>query len=94
MTKIPKSSGVVTVRPSKGSPVAISSPLPVAASGQERDRSLERIAIGLQQAPAFVSPYETDRRLKLGPLTLVAPVKRGEFIRLSLPVGEYVYVTT
>lgn len=60
---------------------------------QEKDRPLERISIAAQQRPPLVIgtlPMEDDFPKKLGPFTLVQPVKRGEMIRLSLPVGEYV----
>jgi hypothetical protein len=62
--------------------------------GQERDRSLERIAIALQQPPGSISstsPSEPlHRPLELGPFTLVPPEMRGEFVRVQLPIGELV----
>jgi hypothetical protein len=64
---------------------------PLAVRAQES--SLQRISIGLQQpAPVFgttslpTDPAPISR--KLGPLTLVQPAMRGEFVRVSIPVGE------
>ena len=77
---------------------------PLAVRAQES--SLQRISIGLQQpvqrvsiglqqpAPVFgTTSLPTDRAQisrKLGPLTLVQPEMRGEFVRVSLPVGELI----
>jgi hypothetical protein len=62
--------------------------------GQERDRSLERISIALQQPPPLVgglpSPEAAAQPTRLGILTLVPPTGRGEIVRVSLPVGELV----
>jgi hypothetical protein len=90
--------------------LVVVSALSVPLSAQERDRSLERISLALQQPPAVLSG--ADRREapwtstlqspgitifeplpgapKLGPFTLGTPQLRGEIIRLSLPIGEYV----
>jgi hypothetical protein len=60
---------------------------------QDRDASLERINLALQQPPGIVRgvpPLEIDPPKKLGIFTLVPPVKRGEMIRVSVPVGEMV----
>ena len=66
---------------------------PLAVRAQES--SLQRISIGLQQpAPVFdTTSLPTDRAQisrKLGPLTLVQPELRGEFVRVTLPVGELI----
>ncbi len=60
-----------------------------------QELSLERISVALQQpAPVFgATPVPTDPppvSRKLGPLTLVQPEMRGEFVRVSLPVGELI----
>jgi hypothetical protein len=60
-----------------------------------QDWSLDKISVALQQpAPVFgTTPVFTDppRVLrKLGPLTLVQPELRGEFVRVTLPVGELI----
>ena len=60
---------------------------------QERDQSLERISIALQQPSTSlrgVAPVESDLPKQLGIFTLVPPVKRGEMIRVSVPIGEIV----
>ena len=62
-------------------------------SAQERDRSLERISLALQQPSSVgrdVTPVASAAPLKLGIFTLVPPTSRGEMIRLSVPVGELV----
>jgi hypothetical protein len=66
---------------------------PLSAQEPARDRSLERISLALQQPPAIVREVvavETDLPKKLGIFTLVPPVKRGEMIRVSVPIGEMV----
>jgi hypothetical protein len=65
---------------------------PLPSLAQAPDRSLERVALALQNSPVTITtdPWMTAQPLKLGPFTQVPPVKRGEMIRLSLPVGEYV----
>jgi hypothetical protein len=80
------------------------------AWAQERDRSLERVGLALEQPPPIlrdavaadalrvstrealgVSIFEPlPGGVKLGPFTLGTTHVRGEIIRLSLPVGEYV----
>ncbi len=62
---------------------------------QERDRSLERISLALQQPPPIVSGHVllegypgTPRTL--GIFTLVPPTLQGEVVRVSVPVGELV----
>ena len=60
---------------------------------QERDRSLERISLTLQQPSPIVrsvGPPEVDLPKKLGIFTLVSPALRGEMARVSVPVGEFV----
>ncbi|HTM32339.1 MAG TPA: hypothetical protein VL263_13595 [Vicinamibacterales bacterium] len=74
--------------------IVVTSSWPMVLRAQEL--SLERISIALQQpAPVFgTTPVPTDPprvSRKLGPLTLVQPeIMRGEFVRVSLPVGELV----
>jgi hypothetical protein len=60
------------------------------AAAQERDRSFDRINLAIRQPPLVVPTFEPPAPAKLGPLTFETPVLRGEFIRLSLPAGEYV----
>jgi hypothetical protein len=60
---------------------------------QERDRSLERIAIALQQPHPVIrglAPAETAGPKTLGIFTLVQPELRGEIVRVSVPIGELV----
>lgn len=67
---------------------------PLAAVGQERDRSLERIRLAVQQPASISDGAFATRTLPppatFGPFTVVPPQMRGEFIRISFPVGEYV----
>jgi hypothetical protein len=86
--------------------LVVLSALSLQLSAQERNRSLERISLALQEpAPSrgHADPQEELRAsigalifeppagaAKLGPFTLGTPQLRGEIIRLSLPVGEYV----
>jgi hypothetical protein len=61
--------------------------------GQERDRSLERIALALQQPHPImrgVDPVETAVPKTLGIFTLVPPELQGEIVRVSVPIGELV----
>jgi hypothetical protein len=62
---------------------------------QERDRSLERISLALQQQPpepitGGVVPGESAEPKTFGIFTLVPPQSRGEIIRISVPIGELV----
>ena len=62
---------------------------------QEADRSLQRIAVELQRSPPptlMRGPDEdaANAPTRLGLLTFVPPVFRGEFVRLSLPIGDLV----
>jgi hypothetical protein len=60
---------------------------------QERDRSLERIGLALQQPVAIVPgvvPFQENLPKKLGILTLVPTTKPGEIVRVSIPIGEFV----
>ena len=69
--------------------VACSAPL----VGQDRDRSLERISLSLQQpAPALrlPAPVETPAPTTVGIFTLAPPTLRGEMVRVSVPVGDLV----
>ena len=71
------------------SAVACSAPL----LAQERDRSLERISLGLQAPlPVLrgVDPVESAAPKRFGIFTLLPPTKPGEMIRISVPVGELV----
>jgi hypothetical protein len=64
---------------------------PLAA--QERDRSLERIRLALQQPLPVVRDgglVESGAPKTLGIFTLVPPAGRGEMIRVSVPIGEFV----
>jgi hypothetical protein len=90
--------------------VVVVSALSFQLSAQERNRSLERISLALQQPPPVPSGADSQEALrastlqtlgvsifeplpgaaKLGPFTLGTTQLRGEIIRLSLPVGEYV----
>ena len=67
----------------------------MAAVLRAQELSLERISVALRQpAPVFgATPVRTDPppvSRKLGPLTLVQPEMRGEFVRVSVPVGELI----
>jgi hypothetical protein len=65
----------------------------VSLVAQDRERSHERISLALQQPPPILRsavPPGDDFPKKIGPLTLVQPTKRGEFVRVSVPVGALV----
>ena len=69
--------------------VACSAPL----QAQERDRSLERIGLTLQQPLPIVrgvDPVESAAPRTFGIFTLVPPTGRGEMVRVSVPIGELV----
>lgn len=62
---------------------------------QERDRSLERISIALGEQPAPFSmgvplPAITPRSQTFGIFTFVSPTLSGEFVRVSVPIGELI----
>lgn len=60
---------------------------------QERDRSLERISLALQQPVAIVrgvSPVGSAAPRTIGIFTLVPPTGQGEMVRVSVPIGELV----
>jgi hypothetical protein len=60
---------------------------------QERERSLERISLALQQPLPIVrgvAPAESLLPKTLGIFTLVPPVGQGEVVRVSVPIGELV----
>lgn len=60
---------------------------------QERDRSLERISLALQQPiPVIrgVDQVESTLPKSLGIFTLVPPTRPGEIVRVSVPIGELV----
>ena len=61
--------------------------------GQNRDRSLERIRVALEQ-PRLITgdgtPVEAVQPKTLGILTLQQPTLPGEVIRVSVPIGELV----
>lgn len=62
---------------------------------QERDRSLERISLALQQPAPVVSGNtllegHSHAPKKLGIFTLEPPTGRGEMICVSVPIGELV----
>jgi len=59
---------------------------------QDRDRSLDRITLALQQPSLVVrdvAPVGMPTT-RLGIFTLLPPTSRGEMIRVSIPVGELV----
>jgi hypothetical protein len=65
----------------------------VPLAGQERDRSLERIAFALQQPHTMIrsmDPIETAGPRTFGIFTFVRPELPGEFVRISVPIGELV----
>ncbi len=60
---------------------------------QERDRSLERMSLALQQPLPIVrggGEVESALPKTLGIFTLVPPTRPGEIIRVSVPIGELV----
>jgi hypothetical protein len=60
---------------------------------EERERSLERISLALQQPlPVMrrVAPAESTVPKTFGIFTLVPPIGRGEMVRVSVPTGELV----
>ena len=60
---------------------------------QERDRSLERISLALQQpVPLARNVDQTDgtKPHSVGIFTLVPPTLPGEIVRVSVPIGELV----
>lgn len=60
---------------------------------QEPDRSLQRIAVELQRSPTMIRGLDDDSSdgpHKLGILTFAPPVFRGEFVTLSLPIGDLI----
>jgi hypothetical protein len=62
-------------------------------AAQERDRSLERIGLALQQPDEIVRGsgfMEAALPKTLGVFTLVAPTGPGEVLRISVPIGEFV----
>jgi hypothetical protein len=63
---------------------------PLAA--QERDRSLERISLALQQPYQIVggSGGVESALPTFGIFTLVPPSGPGELVRVSVPIGEFV----
>lgn len=71
--------------------VVLAGSAPLAA--QERERSLERIAVALQQPAAIVRGIDPDGSATpktFGIFTLIPPEGRGEMVRVSVPVGELV----
>ena len=76
---------------SAGLLVAVACSAPLVA--QERDPSLERISLALQQPLSVVRGFdavEPDAPKAFGIFTLVPPTGRGEIVRVSVPVGELV----
>ena len=60
---------------------------------QDRDRSLERISLALQQPIPIgrgVGQVESTLPKTLGIVTLVHPTRPGEIVRVSIPIGELV----
>lgn len=69
----------------------VACPVPLVA--QERDPSLARISVALQQSQSFmrgIDPIEAAEPRTFGIFTFVRPELPGEFIRISVPVGELV----
>jgi hypothetical protein len=69
--------------------VVVSAPL----LAQERDRSLERISLGLQQLQPVLRGADAVKSTapkKFGIFTLVPPTAPGEIVRVSVPIGELV----
>jgi hypothetical protein len=61
--------------------------------GQERDRSLERIRVALEQPFPIVrgaAPAESTLPKTFGIFTFVPPTRPGEMVRVSIPIGELV----
>src|SRR6266545_914116 len=59
--------------------------------GQERDRSLERISVALQQPLPVVRGVDLAagaQPKRLGIFTLIPPTLPGEVLRVSVPIGE------
>lgn len=62
-----------------------------ALAAQERDRSLDRIGLALQQPPEIVvGVVESPLPKTFGVFTLVPPTGPGEVLRMSVPIGEFV----
>lgn len=60
---------------------------------QERDRSLERINLAVQQPLPIergVGQVESTLPKTFGIFTLVQPTRPGEMVRVSIPLGELV----
>jgi hypothetical protein len=71
--------------------VSVACSAPVLA--QERDRSLERISLALQQPFPIVrgvAPVGSAAPKTLGIFILVPPTGQGEMVRVSIPIGELV----
>lgn len=71
----------------------LSSLVTAMARGQEADRSLHRIGLGLEQPLPTLRARLTDattQRRTLGIFTMVPPERPGELVRISVPVGELV----
>lgn len=63
----------------------------LALAAQERSRSVERIALALQQPAPIVSstpPVAGTGPTTFGIFTLVTPEATGEVIRVAVPIGE------
>jgi hypothetical protein len=70
--------------------ILVSSICSAPLTAQERDRSLERINLALEQPSPLarhLGPVETSTPATIGIFTVVPPVLRGEMIRVSLPIG-------
>jgi hypothetical protein len=73
--------------------ILVSSVCTASLLAQERDRSLERIGLALQQPSPIVrgvAPVDSASPRQLGIFTLVPPASRGEMIRISIPIGEFI----
>jgi hypothetical protein len=67
---------------------------PPSVLAQERDRSVERIRLALEEQPPLSMggppPPITPTPRTFGIFTLVPPTRSGEFVRVSVPIGELV----
>lgn len=73
--------------------LALCAGLPGELLAQGHDRSVERVSAALQGQPRLgsgVFTWTEPAPVRLGILTLVPPVHRGEIVRVRLPIGELV----
>ena len=55
-------------------------------------QTIDQILLGLPHSPGIATrfPPPTPSESAIGPLTLTPPVQAGEFVRVRIPVGEFV----